>query len=380
MKLIWKIIIISVASGLILSITGYSMGASRKGVYLDKTGVQLIGYNDGNSETKITELDLESFKNIDVDAGFCNVELIDSDKYGIDIHAYSGQWAWEIKNDTLRVSRMDKQRLEVSFFVYESGPIQKGNINIYLPLKEGYKTVSIKADSGNVNIGGLTADDVEIKNSFGKAELREITSDNLNIDLASVGFAGSDLNAQNIICKNNFGKAIFKDIEAETFIADVDSCDFELTGCTAGSIDVSNNFGKIDFKDINTGTLNADADSCNLTLMDSNAGSIDINNSFGKIKANSIISSKTNIKADSVDVYLNGDFSGETTVSTSFGDIELTTSNKKEYYSYDVSVSFGKITFDKDTIESDSIRSNTTTENMLKLEASSGNIEVYFAQ
>lgn len=336
MKTIWKVVIICIVSGLIISTSGFFMGASRDGVYLDKTGFHLAGTN----ETRITESDLGRFKNIDVNVDYCDVEFISSNNFGIDIYGNDGKWNWSLENETLRITREDE--FKVSFFIINTDT-SKSYVKIYLPQGEEQETVSIKADSANVNIGSLKSKDVQIENSYGKVDLSGIISDNLTIDLNSVRFTGINLNSKNIIFENSYDKNQFENINAGKLTISGNSCDFELKNC--------------------------------------NTGYINIDNSYGKIKAYSLTTSESSIHGNSVDVDLNGDFSGKTSIRNSYGDIRFATTKEKEYYSYEIAASYGEIIFDNSKVEGGTnIKSGTVSDNMLDFDVSSGNVEVYFAQ
>ena len=132
MKTKWKLIIISAVVGLVLAAAGISMGASRA-IYWDVKGVHLAS----EAENRITEPDIGYFKNIDIDAGFCDVEFVTSDKYGFDACGYGVEWDWSLNNDTLSVSQNKGLNFNLQFFNLTIGGLSKSSsynyLKVYIP-------------------------------------------------------------------------------------------------------------------------------------------------------------------------------------------------------------------------------------------------------
>ena len=336
MKTRWKVIIISVSAGLVLVILGISLGASLNGFYLNSAGVHIIQYD----ETKITETALGNVTDIDVDVRFSDVEFVIADTYGFDILAYGDDWTWELENGILRIRQASRATL--SFFI-SSFNIKESRVKVFLPRDAQLGTVSVKTDSGKVNVGGFKADGVQIYNSFGDVDVHAVTGGDMLIDMDSGHFTGTDINAQTFNYNNSFGNGRFEAVQAERLTIGCDSGDLELRDCRTGETDLTN--------------------------------------SFGKITATGFYSSKATITADSGDISLDGEFSGETIIRSDFGNVKFSSSKPKEDYSYDLGTDFGRILLDNDKFGgSVSNKSGNPSANSLTIEASSGDIEVYFAK
>jgi len=338
MKTVWKVVIILVAAGIMLSVIGLSMGASRA-LYLGRAGV----YIDDADKVWIKEPDLGHFKNIDISATFGDVEFLSSDKYGIELYGREEDWEWAIDGETLSVKYKLKQKMSMKISLFDfNWNEDRDQVKVYLPAGVKLETVTVRTDSGKINLSGFSADDVQIHNSFGNVELSGIVGDKLRVELDSGSFSGNNLNAKTLHYNNKFGKGDFRAINADVFTAECDSGDLVLNDCVFSDTTISN--------------------------------------SFGKITASGIESPKTNISADSGDINLDGRFSGETIINAKFGGVKLVTSMKKELYSFDISANFGKVTFDNNRVGSNtSVISGNTLENHLKIHADSGDIEVVFA-
>jgi len=336
MRTIWKVIIILIAAGLILSVIGLSLGASRT-LYWSRAGVHVT---DSRKVSHITEPDTGQFTGVYVEAGFSDVEFVHSDKYGIELYGKDMDWSWSLENGILKIGYTSGPRIQV--WNIDVMNTERNYIKVFIPDNAGFETVNIRADSGDVKIGDFKATSVEITNSFGDLDFSDVTSDQLKIELNSGRFTGTNLNARNLIYNNSFGDGRFRSVSAEILTADSDSGDLHLTGCVFGELN--------------------------------------IRSSFGQIIADDLISSKTNVRNNSGDVRLSGEFTGETVVHSEFGNIDLTTSGVKEDYSFDISVRFGNIKFDGARLgDSASVTSGSKLANHLKITASSGDITVVFA-
>jgi len=335
MKTIWKIIIITTAVGLILSIIGLSLGASRV-LYLDRTGI----HTSGTGVSQITEMNLDSFKNIYVDVGLSDIEFISSDRYGIDLYGEDMEWIWVLEGDLLRITHNRNSRFTVMNFDFIQS--ERSYAKIYLPDNVDLETVTIKTSSGDVKLGNFTADKVEVTSSFGKIDMSNIKSNRLQVNISSGNFTGLNISTGSLVYDSKFGDGLFQTISAGSFRADSSSGNLELKDCLFTEASISN--------------------------------------TFGKITASGLTSTKSNIQASSGNININGDFTGETIVHADFGDIKLTSSRSREEYSFDISVRFGGIRFDGEKLgDQASITSGSTLTNHLKITASSGDIEVIFA-
>ena len=339
MKTIWKLIIISLVVGLIIAAVGFSTGASQT-LYWDNKGIHL----PDDTESRITEPDLGYFSSIDINTKFCDVEFVTSDKYGVDACGYGIEWDWSLDNNTLKVAT-DK-RMTVNFFnINISFSKLPGNyVKIYIPKDAELGTVIVDVDSGEVDIGGFRADSVRISNAFGTVKIDSISSDTLQINQNSGDFTGTNLSANSLFHSNSFGSSHFSNVIADRLKSDGDSTDISFDDCKFNEITVKNSFGKITGRDI--------------------------------------ISSRADIKQDSGDISLTGDFTGETIIRCSFGSVDLTTSREKTDYMYDITAKFGDISFDNESRSGDgtSIKGGNASENSLKINVDSGDVDVRFAR
>jgi len=334
MKIVWKIILITTAAGLVLSILGLALGASRV-LYVDRSGLHVTG----SGVSHITEWGLEAFKNIQIDAGLSDIEFISSDKYGIDLYGDNMEWNWTLENGLLRITHDRGTRLQVMNLDFIS--TERNHVKIFLPVDTNLETVDIKTSSGNIKLSYIQTERLEATTSFGDINLSNITSDNMKISVSSGKFTGKNLDAQSLTYTSSFGDGQFQSVKATNFTADSSSGNLNLIGCDLGDMNIKTN--------------------------------------FGDITAYGLISTGANIQARSGGINITGDISGENIINTSFGDIKLTMGGRREDYSFDITVRFGDITIDGERLrDQGSFVSSPVQQNHFIISSSSGDIRMNF--
>ena len=331
MKMIWKIIVISIVAGLILATLGFTLGASRS-LFIDRTGV----HASGNEITHIAERDLASFRNVNVDVGFSDVEFVSSNAFGIEINSGNAEFNWSLENDTLSITIIRRSGVHMSFNFL---PIMRDYVKIFVPPDAMLDTVTVQTRSGDVRIGGIQAASVEVNSSTGDIRLNDISSDYLQVGSSSGDIIGSSINAKDFICNARTGDGRLQAINAERFSAERTSGDLTITG------------GELNMVSITVRT--------------------------GDITLNGITSSGLNVQATSGDIRLSGDFSGESIIQARTGDVRVSTSRERDDYSFDLSARSGTIRFDGERLRGD-IKSSPIQENHIDITTTSGDINVSF--
>ena len=342
MKSVWMKVLVIIAAGVLLLITGFFLGA-RLTLYRDGDGLRVRGRDTGEAATQkihhVTEPDVGYFSNIYIDTGFSDVEFINSDRYGIDLYGVEMEWQWTLENGTLNITSVTvSTQTNIDF-----RSTKRNHIKIFIPENTEFNKITIKSGNGDIDIGDFRAQITEINNSFGNVQLQNITNEHMQISLNSGSFIGSNINTRALVYNNHFGNGSFQTITAQTFTAHSNSGDLNFTGCKFEETAITISFGKITITDIT--------------------------------------SSKTDIRANSGDINITGDLSGETIIHADFGNINLTTSKEETDYSFDISVSFGRIRFAGERMRNEtSIKSNDEKENHLKISSSSGDIDINFKE
>jgi lia operon protein LiaG len=332
MKTIWKVIILAITAGLILAILGFILGASRS-LYLDRAGVHIYG----NGSIHIIEHDLTSFKNIDIDAGFTDVEFVSSDTYGIEIKSDNARWDRLLENDTLTISLVRNSRVQIMNFNFL--PIVRNYVKIFIPNDSVLGTITVKTSSGDVNLRDIRAESIDINSTTGNIRLYGISSNYLQTSSTSGNIIGSVLQANSFIHNTRTGDGRLQVMNVERFSAESTSGDLTITG-----------------SDLVMASITART---------------------GNIIGNDILLLNANVQTTSGDIRLNGEFLGEMEIQARTGDVRVSTSGERNDYSYTLSSRTGTIRLDGERF-SNEITSRPTQERHIAITTTSGDINLSF--
>ena len=334
MKTVKTVIVVLVAAGIVFSIIGVAMGASRT-LFWTKNGISVAS----GIESVINEPDLGYFDGVDIDVGYGDVEFINSDKYGVEAYSYNQEWNWSLVNGTLKISY--KKNTVIQIMNLDWNLDDANYVKVYLPAGAKLGDVKVKSGSGNISVGDFQADNLQIYSSFGNVDLYSVKGGDMLMDLDSGNFTGKNLDANDFTIENNFGKGRFQSVNAVKFSAHSDSGEITMTDCSFGDMTAVSNFGAITADALKTG--------------------------------------KININSDSGHIKMEGEFLGETVITSDFGNVGLTTSIDKTKYTYDLSTDFGSVTLDGEKLANGAaVISMDKSANSFKIKASSGNIDIGF--
>ena len=289
--------------GILFTLLGLAFGANTKGVNIGSAGIWLILGKEG----KITELDLESFKNIEISALSANVDFKNADQYGIDISSYEGEVNWSVQEGSLKISQQQSDGITLLSLSPDTNN-KETNITIYLPKNAKLEDVSVKLNDGNLSIDGADAKSLYFICTFGNIDLNKTMAENIAIEMMGGVFTGVDLTAGTLQYKNKFGTGIFDQIATQTF--------------------------------------NAQSDDGNIEIRESNMEDITVNSQFGNITTEALSSLKADFHTLKGTMNLRGDFWGESVIGSELGDISFATTKEKEDYTYSISTCLGELYFE----------------------------------
>lgn len=376
MKTIWKVVIILISAGLALSIIGISLGASRW-VFWDISGPHVA---DSGYEKRITELDLEQIKNIEINLDFADIEFIEADKYGFDIRYFDREVTWNLDKGNLTISSKGKRRVHFFDINLNFQNLSNDFLKIYLPADSSLGAVSVETANGDLKIGSFSADNVRIDNSFGKLDLYSIVCNKLQIGLDNGDFMGKNLSVTgDFDYEKDFGASRFETIKAQNIRISSSNGGITLNGCEALNVEINNDFGNISANNLIATKTGIEISNGNVGLEGCRVETITVKKDFGKVSAINLISADTSINASNGDIILSGEFTGRTVINNDFGDVKITTSKPKESYTFDIYTEFGSVTFDNNKVRN-AINSGNSAENTLNITNSNGDIQVYFAK
>jgi len=239
-KLTWKIAIISVVASLPFIFLGFAFGANINGIVIGKAGVTLRS----NEQIHITELDLASFKSIDLSIETATIEFRNSDKYGIEISGYEGDINWSLQGGHLKIE--SEQSKSIMILTLTPGRKRaKTNITIYVPTDMQLEEVSINSSDGNITLDATNAKSIQLISVFANVNLNNVKSESLTIKMTEGTFTGADLNTGILRYQNDFGTGSFERVTAKTFTAESIDGGISIIDCNAEDVTVNSQFGSV---------------------------------------------------------------------------------------------------------------------------------------
>jgi len=335
-RFFWVIAGILMVCGLVLAGLGILNGAVNSGIFVDRTGIHVISRDDA---AVVSELDLAAFGNISIDADSADVTFIQSDKYGMKVSYYSGpdSFSWSDENGALTLRLQSKNFFNIGFGWFIPG----SKVAVYLPEGAQMDNVSVKSGSGNISLGGFSANDLTVNNSYGNVTLRDVTSGAMQVNMSSGNLNG--------------------------------------TGIGGGSFDFKNRYGDAKFTSVNFRSMTAAMSSGDITFTDSTLDSLSAANSYGNITGSNLTTSGAGFDLSSGNIRLNGAFSGTTRITSQFGDVRLTTSLPRNTYTYNITTKYGDMVIDGVKAgTSGTVEQVGDAENDIVIASSSGDVTVNF--
>lgn len=333
-----------VTVGILLMGIGWMTGGD-KPIYLDQKGIH-VGERDSSDHGTLESFsrEIDSFSSIDADLDYFDVDLVPGDKFAVDGTFYSKEGMPEIKveSGTLTIREKAHKRINIDIdipglFTFDDQP----RIRIYYPKDTKLEDLVLKCDSssleyenlalsgkadfeldfGNLDINGLSAQNVKISMDSGACTLKEIKADDLNIS-------------------NDMGKTTLDGADLKTLKIDADSGEISITGVTADRGELYADMGRIDGKDMETNGLK----------VESNSG----------------------------EVVLRGKLFGLTDISCDMGSVTVDPGAPKDQFNYELNADMGSVTVGGDDFSGNVAINNGSAKNTLKIKTDMGSINVNF--
>ena len=345
----WKIALIIIAAGIALLILGFSFGARGGYAYF---GEGRLRFASAGTYYTIEEVNLAPFDAVEVRTRSANIEIIESDHYGVEMQLpeYASVPEWGIAGGKLTIDTSQSDNV-ITFMDF--GIFQSYYVKVYYPAGNA---------SGNVEHYPNTLESVDLTARSGNIKVQGISADRIGINTSS-GIIRVDT-------------PYYKSVEAHT---------------SAGNITFSGTGDKASLKlSTSSGVVKADASGCSVVDIDAKSGNITVT---GQTNADAEIRTKTNAgiinmniaawaslsaEASSGNIEIAGDPHGTTSANASSGNITMKLGGNESDYSYDVSTGSGTIRIGGNRVGSPARNINNAAGNTIYIRTSSGNARVDF--
>ncbi len=246
---------------------------------------------DDAKEFEVEKTVVEPITNIDIHTGIAEVELIEADTFYVEIEYlyWDEEPEYSIENGELYFDDSDcfPNSYSINFNL-------DNHIRIYLPKESKLNNISIEDASGDVNITGFVADELDVTVSYGDFTMKEAAAIDADITLSSGTSRISDFQVSELEFTNSYGNASFTDINTtalrlpegtlwEFFNVTMSSGDVEIKGLISNSIDITNSYGDITMDTLTADNLELSLSSGDCELVQGDVVRMDISNSYGDV-------------------------------------------------------------------------------------------------
>ena len=300
-------------------------------------------------EFKVEKTEVAPITNIDIHTGIAEVELLEADKFYVEIEYlyWKEEPEYSLENGGLYFD--DKDCFPNSYSINFN---LDNRIRIYLPKDSNLNNIRIEDASGDVNITGFVADELDVTVSYGDFTMKEAAAVDADITLSSGNSRINDFQVSEMEFTNSYGNADFTDINTTALRLPEDTV-WEFFNVTMSS-------GDVDIKGIFT-------------------NSIDITNSYGDVTMDTLTSDDLELSLSSGDCELVGADAVTMDIRNSYGDVSLGLLGVSTDYSLDLDTSYGKIRVG-DNHYDDHVNVDNQGTGKIKTELSSGDISIDFAK
>lgn len=213
---------IMVGAGIIFGI----MGAVAGGIgNLEKIEEKVPWISFGPARMEARSFETGAFASIDVSSDIADVSLVPGSSYGVEAvyDEDGGAPVVEVKNKTLVIKPPESREKNV-WFNFSNAGSEDPQIKIYFPQDAKFQTVKVSSNMGDVNVSGLSAGDAELTVDSGDLQMGRLTADTLRIESNMGDTEGAHLKTNSADISSSSG-------------------DLELSGSFAGLTNIRSDMG-----------------------------------------------------------------------------------------------------------------------------------------
>lgn len=295
----------------------------------------------------VEKSEVEPITKVDIHTRIADVEFVQADSFFVEIHYlyWEEKPEYEIKDGALFFDDRDAfpDSYSIDFNLHNT-------IIVYLPKDSAMEYVSIENSSGDVDITGFAAEDLDVTVSYGNLTMKEASASAADITLSSGTSKMTDFNVGKLDFTNSYGNAKFTNINiANVNLPKGASCDECSINMSSGSVDIDGMY----------------------------APTIDIRNSYGNVTCDKFQADTAKFNLSSGDLLINNGDINSAEVVDSYGDVTMRLPGPAADYSLDLDTSYGKIKVDGDSYE-EHVKLDGDGSKSISADLSSGDVIVDF--
>lgn len=222
MKVLLLVCGIMIGVGIVFCLAGIAAGGIGNLEKIEKK-VPWVSFGPAQMESKV--FDTGIFTSMDISSDIADIVFVPGESYSVEViyDEDEGAPVIEVKNQTLMIKPSESRSKYVWFNFFSAGS-EEPQIKIHFPQDAKFQTVKADNNLGDINVNGLKARDVQLSIDSGDLQMGRLTADVLRIETDLGDTEGAQLNTNSA------------DISA-------DSGDIELSGRLAGVTNVRSAMG-----------------------------------------------------------------------------------------------------------------------------------------
>ncbi len=286
--------LIAAAAGLVIGGIGLLCGGRVYGLSFGRNGVAVNSNHNGSVSQEYQYIrenkDLEAFRSLEVDIDFADIEIRESDHFGIEYCIRENcDLIQKMQGDTMTITQKKPiGTSEFNFFSVGSvtikGLSENEHVKIYVPKGENFDTISIKNDSGDITLDDLIAEKLTIQDSFGNITAKKLNVKEAGIQVESGDITINEVEAEQFTVEDSFGMVNVRNaVVVERIVASVESGDIEFENMDANDIQLDTSFGNIEGGTLTADTLALEVESGDCEIKDLSGGTAEVNLQFGNV-------------------------------------------------------------------------------------------------
>lgn len=273
--------LILIAAGAVLMGVGYLFGG-RAGVAFSREGV-ISPYGDQDAYMmKKTKIDPFSDAEIKIES-YADIRIRPSGddhfyaEYKLD--GYYSEPVCQVRDDTLVVTHTGKPRqygMMVNYFSFGvQNELQNADLTLYIPKGEEMGRLDVRNDSGDLSIEGIAFEDGKLKVSYGDTELRNVSFQDLELDMESGRLRADDFTCGTLSAQVDYGDIDLDgaSLEMAEFVLETGNLDLDAGKLT--DLTCKNDYGNVNIRlpeDVSEYSINARSEYGSINLPDSASG------------------------------------------------------------------------------------------------------------
>ncbi|MGL4372405.1 MAG: DUF4097 family beta strand repeat-containing protein, partial [Turicibacter sp.] len=281
MKITKKLIIAALSItliGFMMTAAGFVNGA-QLGIAKTKSGFKIIG-----AEQFVTlNEELPDFTSIELNSGLNRVEIIPSDKFGIEVKYNEDQddMSYQVVDGVLKINQAQQNQM-LSMMIDLNFMSETSYMKVFVPANTELTSVVVAAPHSDFLMQDIKSQKVLLTCNYGDIELNRVDSHKIEINSNSSDLIMNEINSNEFIVNNEYGDVRIHKLKVDNMSFKLNSGGLKLTDIISNNqATIINTYGDMELSDSEFNQLSADFNSGNVWVKNSQMQTAMIKGRYG---------------------------------------------------------------------------------------------------